>query len=307
MFGATSRASLAFALAFALVAPGCQREPPSSQGPQPKDTGDTATFPLTVRDDLGRAVTVRTRPQRILCLLPSFTETVFALGAGAQVVGVDDYSDYPEATQHLPKLGGLYDTRLERALALTPDLVLVSEANAAVASLALGGAAVWAGGPRGFEDVFRVIEVTGSLLGRAREAAELAARMRREIADVEASVRGLPPVSVYYELDPTPYSVGPSSFIGVLLTKAGGLNIVPPTLGDFPKLSPELVLSSNPAVIIGATRADIARRPGWSELVAVKTGRVYEWSSSEAHLLSRPGPRLAEGLRALARRLHPTP
>jgi iron complex transport system substrate-binding protein len=254
---------------------------------------------------LGRSVVVPTRPQRILCLLPSFTETVFALGAGEQVVGVDDYSDYPAATQHLPKLGGLYDTQLERALALKPDLVLVSEASAVVASLSAGGAPVWAGSPRRFEDVYRVIEVTGKLVGRPREAAELLTRMRNEIAAVEASAHALPPVSVYYELDPTPYSVGPSSFIGVLLAKAGGLNIVPQALGDFPKLNPELVLSSNPSVIIGASLEDVARRPGWSALTAVKTRQVYQWSSSEAHLVSRPGPRLPEGLRALAQRLHP--
>jgi iron complex transport system substrate-binding protein len=93
----------------------------------------------------------------------------------------------------------------------------------------------------------------------------------------------------------------------VLLSKAGGLNIVPATLGDFPKINPELVLSSNPAVIIGAALDDVAQRPGWGELAAVKTRRVYQWDSTEAHLLSRPGPRLPEGLRALAQRLHPRP
>lgn len=309
MTDATSRGAKAFTLAcaLALVGSGCQCEPSSATAPTASEAGAAAAFPVQVRDDLGRLVVVPAPPKRILCLLPSFTETVFALGAGDHVVGVDDYSDYPAATEHLPKLGGLYDTQLERALALKPDLILVSEASAAVASLSAGGAAVWAGSPRRFEDVYRVIEVTGKLVGRPREAAQLMTRMRVEIASVETSVRSLPPVSVYYELDPTPYSVGPSSFIGVLLTKAGGSNIVPATLGEFPKLNPELVLSSNPAVIIGAALEDVAHRPGWGALAAVQTGRVYQWSSSEAHLLSRPGPRLPEGLRALARRLHPQP
>ncbi|MES1183130.1 MAG: ABC transporter substrate-binding protein [Myxococcales bacterium] len=306
MHRALARSAAAWSLALALAGSGCRGEPsPSSL--TTSDAGATHDFPVQVRDDLGRSVVVPARPRRILCLLPSFTETVFALGAGDQVVGVDDYSDYPPATQHLPKLGGLYDTQVERALALEPDLVLISEAHGAVAALASGGAAVWAGSPHRFEDVYRVIELTGTLLGRQREAAELVARLGAEIAAVEASVRSFPSVSVYYELDPAPYTVGPNSFMGVLLTKAGGRNIVPATLGDFPKINPELVVSSNPEVIIGASLDDVARRPGWGDLSAVKTRQVYAWSSAEAHLVSRPGPRLAEGLRALAQRLHPHP
>jgi len=192
---ATSRRAKALALAFALalalvlVGSGCQREPSSTTAPTASEAGAVAAFPVQARDDLGRLVVVPAPPKRILCLLPSFTETVFALGAGDLVVGVDDYSDYPAASQHLPKLGGLYDTQLERALALNPDLVLVSEASAAVASLSAGGAAVWAGSPRRFEDVYRVIEVTGKLVGRPHQAAKLITRMRTEIAAVEASVR----------------------------------------------------------------------------------------------------------------------
>lgn len=308
MRGRTSRpAAVLLVLALAFVGYGCGREPSPASIRPARDIAAPTGFPVRVNDDLGRSVVVPAPPQRIVCLLPSFTETVFALGAGDRVVGVDDYSDYPAATQHLPKLGGLYDTQIERALSLKPDLVLVSESHAALTSLSAGGAAVWAGSPHRFEDVYRIIELTGQLLGRPRETTELLARMRAEIAAVEASVQALPPVSVYYELDATPYTVGPSSFIGVLLGKAGGVNIVPETLGDFPQINPELVIAKNPAVIIGASLDDVAKRPGWSALAAVKSGRVYEWSGAEAHLLSRPGPRLAEGLRALAQRLHPRP
>jgi iron complex transport system substrate-binding protein len=237
--------------------------------------------------------------------LPSFTETLFALGVGDRVVGVDDFSDYPGAAKNLPKLGGLYDTQVERALSLKPDLIFVSEGSAVVSSLSRGGAAVWAGSARKFEDVYRVIELTGKLVGRPREAALLVTQMQEQIATVEAGVRGLPAVSVYYELDPSPYTVGPSSFIGVMITKAGGVDVVPATLGDFPKISPELVVSTNPSVIIGASLDDVEHRPGWRGIAAVKNRRVYQWSPEEAHLLSRPGPRLPEGLRALARRLRP--
>jgi iron complex transport system substrate-binding protein len=297
------RTITALALGFALGWTGCKR------GPSPpvavSEAGVETGFPAQVRDDLGRSVVVPSSPHRILSLLPSFTETLFALGAGDRVVGIDDFSDYPEAAKHLPKLGGLYDTQVERALSLKPDLIFVSEGSAVVSSLGHSGAAVWAGSARKFEDVYRVIELTGKLIGRPREAALLVTQMQDQIATVEASVRGKPAVSVYYELDPSPYTVGPSSFIGVMIAKAGGVNIVPATLGDFPKINPELVVSSNPSVIIGASPEEVEHRPGWSGIAAVKNRRVYQWSTAEAHLLSRPGPRLPEGLRALARRLHP--
>jgi iron complex transport system substrate-binding protein len=308
MTGLAARSLALAAFTLALSGAGCRRERSPSRGPvSTLDAGVQGAFPVSTRDDLGRSVLVPSGPRRILSLLPSFTETLFALGVGDRVVGIDDFSDYPPATAQLPKLGGLYDTHLEQALALKPDLVLVAADSSVVGSLGRGGAAVWAGNPRQFADVFREIEATGLLVGREREAGLLVAQMRSQIAAVEASVRGLSPVSVYYELDPAPYTVGPSSFIGVLIGKAGGRNIVPAGLGDFPKINPELVVSSNPSVIIGASLEDVARRPGWHDIAAVKQGRVYKWSGEEAHLVSRPGPRLPDGLRALARRLHPEP
>jgi iron complex transport system substrate-binding protein len=89
------------------------------------------------------------------------------------------------------------------------------------------------------------------------------------------------------------------------LAKAVADNVVPQGLGDFPKISPEVVISGNPSIILGASMEEIARRPGWSKITAVRTGHVYELSKSESRLIARPGPRIAEGLRALARRLHP--
>jgi iron complex transport system substrate-binding protein len=291
--------------ALAIGCSGCRGESSAPSAVVANKSEKGAPFPLEVRDDLGRLVVVPNSPRRIVCLLPSFTETVFALGAGDRVVGVDDYSDYPEQAARLPKLGGLYDTQVERALALEPDLIFVSEHSAALSALSRGTTAVWAGEPRKLEDVYRIVELTGRLIGRASEAVQLALRMKEQIATEERRVTGLPPVSVYYELDPALYSVGPSSFIGVLISKAGGLNIVPAALGDFPKISPELVISSNPAVIIGASLDDVERRPGWRAISAVSARRVYQWTGDESHLLSRPGPRLPQGLRALAKRLHP--
>ena len=120
-------------------------------------------------------------------------------------------------------------------------------------------------------------------------------------AALQKSVLNKPKVSVYYEVDPAPYSVGPNSFIGTLITKAGGQTIIPAKLGDFPKIDPELILPANPQVMIGLDLSEAKKRPGWANLNAVRSGRVYQPTPEERDALSRPGPRLPDALRALIR------
>lgn len=293
----------ALALGAALVA--CKRTP-APPGPGPAQEGDaSAAFPVRLRDDRGATVVVKAEPKRLVALLPSHTETLFALGVGARVVGVDDFSDAPPEATRLPRLGGVYDTHLEAVLALAPDLVLVSESSNAASSLERSGIPVWAGSARRFEDIFRVIDAIGAMVGRATQASELDARIRQSVAALEDRLRGCERVRVYYELDANLYTVGPASFIGVLLGKAGGEDIVSQGLGDFPKISPEVVISGNPSIIFGVSLEEVAKRPGWGEIAAVRTGRVYKLPAEESRLISHPGPRIADGLRVLARRMHP--
>jgi iron complex transport system substrate-binding protein len=296
------RAILALPLALAL---GCRRErPPPAGSTTAEPAGPGAPFPVTVRDDTGRSVTVAAEPRRIVALLPSHTETLFALGLGDRVVGVDDNSDYPAEAARLPRLGALYDPHVEETLALRPDLVLASEAGPAPTRLAALGLTVWAGSAAHLADVYRVIEVIGRLAGRVPEATALAAGLRRDVEALAARFRALSRVRVYYEVDPTPYTVGPGSFLGALLDMAGGDNVVPAGLGEFPRISPELVIAKDPEVILGVSLAEAARRPGWAGITAVKRGAVEALTLAEQALLSRPGPRLAEGLALLGRRLH---
>jgi iron complex transport system substrate-binding protein len=262
-------------------------------------------YPIRLRDDRGVVVTVAAEPRRIVALLPSHTETLFALGVGERVVGVDDYSDYPGEVARLPRLGGLYDVRLEALVALEPDLVLCSESASAIPALERSGLTVWAGSAQRFEDIFRVIHAIAELVDRRAEAKRLCDHIDEDAAAIESRVRGREPVSVYYELDANLYAAGPSSFLGVLLTKAGGRNIVPTALGDFPKISPETVIAGDPSVILGAPLDEVARRPGWTRIAAVRSGRVYKLPPAESRLVLHSGPRIAEGLRVLARRLHP--
>ena len=265
-------------------------------------------YPLTVTDDLGRTVTLKSEPRRIVAMLPSHTETLFALGAGGKLVGIDVYSNYPKAgTDKIEKVGSGFEPNIEAIVALKPDLVLADESASSklTEKLAAAGLTVYGGTAQTFGEVFQKIAVLGKLVNREAAATNLITKMRRDLNDVQASVVNAPKVSVYYEVDPTPYAAGPNSFIGELLTRAGGRNIVPAKLGDFPQISPELVVSANPEVIIGATLDQLRTRPGWNTIAAVKTGRVYKPTPEEDDTLSRPGPRLAAALRTLARMLHP--
>ena len=265
-------------------------------------------YPLTVTDDLGRTVTLRAEPRRIITMLPSHTETLIAIGAGDKLVAVDRYSTYPKAaTDKLPKVGSAFTPNLEAILALKPDLVLADESAGSrlTEKLAAAGLTVYGGSAQTYNEVFEKIAVLGKLTNHEAGATRLVTSMRTELNALQQSVLRLPKVSTYYEIDPTPYSVGPNSFIGTLIGKAGGATIVPARLGDFPKLDPELIVKSNPQVMIGLSAAEARTRPGWGGLRAVASGRVYQPTPEEDDALSRPGPRLPAALRALIRFIHP--
>jgi iron complex transport system substrate-binding protein len=265
-------------------------------------------FPLTVTDDLGRTVTLKAPPKRIVTMLPSVTETVCALGACDRIVATDDYSDWPESVKRLPKAGGLYNPNPELIVSLKPDLVLVSKYGKLYETLERAGLTVYAVRTETYEDIFKTVRALGRLLGLSSEAERLVAQIQKEVYGEEAraaKAKGRP--RVYYEIDPTPYTVGPESFIGVLIAKARGVNIVPKELGLFPKISPEFVLEKNPEVIAatypGALET-IRKRPGWDRIAAVRQGRICVYTGEEDNLLSRPGPRVAQGLRLLVDCFH---
>ena len=266
------------------------------------------SYPLILKDDLGRTVKLAAAPKRIVSMMPSHTETLFAVGASSSVVGIDEYSNYPKLeTEKLPKTGNGFAPNLEAIAALKPDLVLTDESSGSklVQNLEKLGITVYAGVPQTYNDVFEKISLIGKITNLEKNALKLITKMRNELGTIQASVATLPRVSVYYEVDPTPYAAGSSSFIGALIFKAGGNNIISEKLGAFPQISPELVISSNPSVILGAKLEDVLKRPGWDKIAAVKTGRVITFSSQEDDAISRPGPRLPVALRVLAKALHP--
>ena len=270
------------------------------------------SYPLVVTDDLGRTVTLSSEPERIVVMLPSATETLCAVGACDKIVATDDYSNWPPEVADKPKAGGLYNPNVELIASYEPDLVVTSKYGKLTEALEQLGFTVYALNTQTFEDIFRTTRTLGELVNREAEAEALIARINREVYALESqAAKAAERPAVYYEIDATPYTVGPGSFIGVLIAKARGENVIPAELGLFPKISPELVVQKNPEVIVlgdaphGVTVAKIAERPGWAAIRAVKDGRVCELTAEQTDVVHRPGPRVAEGLRVLIDCFHP--
>lgn len=270
-----------------------------------------AEYPLSLTDDLGRDITLQAEPMRIVAMLPSHTETLCAINVCDRIVGVDDYSNYPARVNDLPDLGGLRDPNIEKIVALEPDLVLISEDGELAQTLAEFGLTVYAGSAQTYEEVFDKFKTIGKLVNRETEAAVLTGRVQGEIEQIEQLTANSAAPEVYFEIDATPYSVGPESFIGVLIRKAGGDNVVEEGMGDFPQLDPEFIVSADPEIIIladapfGESSQTISSRPGWSTITAVEEERVYELTQEQVDILNRPGPRIVEAARLFASFFHP--
>jgi iron complex transport system substrate-binding protein len=249
-----------------------------------------------------------TSPHRIVSLSPTATETLFAIGAGKQVVAVDQQSDYPKQAPHT-RLSYI-NPNVEAIAGYKPDLVVVEyDPNGIVAALQkLGIRIAYQRAARTFADVYGQIRRLGSLTGHVSQAAGLVTRMKTQIAALVAKgaprARGL---SVYHELEPDLYSATSSTFIGQIYKLFGLKNIADAadTGGTgYPKLSPEYVVSQSPDVIVladirccGQSLKTVAARPGWSSVSAVRSSTVVRIDDSVA---SRWGPRIVDFVRAVA-------
>ena len=256
-----------------------------------------------MRDDRGATVKLAAPPQRIVTLLPSLTETVCALGFCERLVGTDRYSNWPASVPALPKLGGMDDTQVERVVALRPDVVLAARSTRAVERLESLGLTVVVLEPRSQAEAKRTVATIATLMGRPEQGAVLWARIDQQVqraaARVPAALRGR---KVYFEVDSAPYAAGSTSFLGELLTQLGLGNIVPPALGPFPKLNPEFIVQAQPDLVMAVERnlRDMPRRPGWSTLKALQTGRTCAFDATRYEMLVRPGPRLGEAAELVA-------
>jgi len=261
---------------------------------------------LQVVDDRGIAVTFAHSPQRIVSVLPSLTESVCELGQCQRLVGVDRYSNHPASLQRLPVVGGGLDPNIEAIVALKPDVVLLAVSSRASERLEALGIKVLALESKNHADVRRVLKKLGALLEIPDAVG--ADRLWRVIdASVEAAAQSLPPKAkntrVYFEVSRGPYAAGESSFIGETLARLGVKNIIPADLGPFPRINPEFVVRANPDLIMVGNRGmqAMASYPGWSGIKAVKEQRICVFSTGESDVVVRPGPRMAEAARIMAK------
>lgn len=242
-------------------------------------------------------------PLRIVSLLPSATETVCALGACAQLVGVDDYSlDLPEV-DHLPRLGPTWQPQLERIVQLQPDVVFVGRHLGVRQRLQALGLVVHEVDAVQLDDVFDVLHRVAAVLGvPAQSAHTVEGTLRAQLAAAVHASAGVPVQRVYVEVDAAMYSAGPASFMGQLLALLGAHNIAPAQGPAFPRLAPEYVLQQAPDLIVATHAQPLhqqAQRPGWARVPAVARGRICALTPAQRRLLIRPGPRVGEAAQVL--------
>jgi iron complex transport system substrate-binding protein len=294
-------------LTLAALASSCANRSSAGTGSAPAGSDSAAAFPLHLTSAAGPAV-LASRPTRIVSLSPTATEMLFAVGAGPQVVAVDDQSNYPP-TAPMTKLSG-FEPNVEAIAAYRPDLVVIAEDPGGLVrslrSLRIPVLSEPTAATLG--ESYRQIAQLGVATGHVAAAAALVSSMRSQI---EAVVRGMPhvatPPSIYHELDDTDYSATSKTFIGQLYAMLGVRNIADRASGaasGYPQLSAEYIIAANPDLIFLAdvecchqSLSTVAARPGWGAIAAVRHGDVI---ALDGDVASRWGPRIVQFVREIA-------
>ena len=273
---------------------------------------------ISLTDGLGRSIKLPSPAQRVISLAPSNTEIMFAIGAGSQLVGREAFSDFPEEALKITSIGGDFgELDNEIIVSLQPDLVLASELTAPeqIQFIEELGMTVFSlPNPTDFDGLYANILTVATLTAHESEGQALVESLKARVAAVEqqiATVQDRP--LVYYELDATdpnaPWTPGPGTFISMLISKAGGKNLGDMLESEWAQISIETLIEQDPHLILlgnahwgGVTPEGVATRPGWDTMNAVQNNLIFPFDDN---LVSRPGPRLVNGLEEMAALLHP--
>lgn len=272
----------------------------------------TASFPITVTDDLGREVTIEDIPSRIISMTPNTTEILFALNLEQQIVGVTDFCNYPEAALKKDSIGGI-DAGLEPVLALEPDLVVSTTMNTkeVIERLMALGYTVIVLDTKRFEEIFPAIALIGEATGQKQEAQSLLEELKSRKEALEERLKEAQETPlVFYEVWDDPFmSVNKNTFVGQLITMAGGENLTHDAPSEYPIVSLETIIDRDPNVYILPTghgliqsTENITSRTGFKLIDAVKNNRIF---FVDQDIILRPGPRIIDGLEKLAQAIHP--
>jgi len=293
-------------VALSLLA-GCAPASPDPAGDDSLNKTGSVRYPLTLKDSMGNEVTIPKEPKRIVSLIPSNTEILFALGLGDKVVGVTTNDNYPAEVKKLPKVGD-FQINVEKVVAQKPDLVVAQSGNdpATIDQLKKLKFPVLVLDAKSINDVYKSIDLVSQATNRTQEGDRLIAQMEKKKQDISAKVANISKekrVKVWVELDSNLFSVGGDTFMNELVTLAGGENVAKGLKG-WPQVSSEQVVKWNPDVILSTYGGDkeILARKGWESVSAVKNKRVY---SLHPDLTNRPGPRVIQGVEEIAKRLYP--
>ena len=327
MWKSWTTSAITIILILALTACGSSAEPKKAAEPAPavteqvtppaEETGALKTeYPLTVKDATGESLTFKEAPKKMISISPAETEALFALGLDEQVIGVSDYDDYPEAAAAKPKMGGLYNPNEEAIIAAQPDLVVTGISMSAEAAQHLRdlGITIFKTDPKTVNDVIANIELFGQITDHQEEAKTVVDKIKKDRDDVTEAVKSLTPEQkkkVYIEFSPG-WTVGSGEFMDELITLAGGVNVASDKAGWY-EISEERIIKDNPDVILFSKNVVddktkktldqmIKARSGWDQITAVKSGAVY---GLDDNLVSRPGPRVTEGLKEIANAIYP--
>ena len=297
-------------------------EEPVSEGDSSQEPAaaalESAPDLLELEDGLGRMITIELPVEKIISLAPSNTEILFAIGAGNLVIGRDTISNYPEQALEITDIGGGWgDLDTENILAMEPDLVLAAALTAPEQIQTLENLDLivfTVANPTDLEGMFENLRIVAQITGHEDETETLIADLAARVAAIEevvATAEQRP--SIFYELDATdpnaPWTPGPGTFHDTLIAQAGGVNIGGVLGSAWAQINLEELIQQDPEIILlgdnfygGVTPEIVAARAGWDGLSAVQNEQVYIFNDD---IISRPGPRLVEGLEELARFLHP--
>jgi len=270
-------------------------------------------LPAVYVDEMGRRVDIPSPPQRIVSLAPSITETLYYLNLGKRIVGVTEFSNYPDEARRKPKVGSYINLNIEKIISLKPDLIIaIADGNKkeSVDALERLGYSVYAINPRCVKDVFRTIVNIGKITGRVDSANKLIKELKSRINYIESRTRGIERPRVFFQIGINPVvTVGKDTFHNDLIKMAGGLNISGNEKAKYPRYSMEEVLLNTPDIIIISSMDrgggfDRKKREWmkWKSIPAVKNGRIYVIDSD---LVDHPSPRIIDGLEELSRLIHP--
>jgi len=263
-----------------------------------------------VQDELGRTMTVPDKPHRVVCLTPSVTDTVYALGAGDDVVGVSDYTKYPAEAVKKPSVGQVLNPSLEAVVALHPDLAIgVGDLNTEVVVLKMEklGIPVFLVVPHGLGGIYRSVENIGKVLNREREARQLVSSLRGREEAVRKRVSGKPALRVLLPLSDDPViTIGKNAFLTELIAAAGGRSVTDDLAQDWPSISMEAILARQPDYLLliegsPMTIEELKKRPGWKSLACVQQNKIFYVDDR----MNYSSPLAFAALESLAKQFHP--